>query len=160
MVASHHGSVAAWGERIPGEGRVCLAPSGRGGIQNRSMRGNKAQRYWRGCFCPASCKDCITLRRASPPCSRRDRIARATGGGRRNERGSSMGILVMILVGLVAGWLAGKIVQGTGFGLIGDIVIGIVGAVIAGFLFPRLGFSLGGEIIGAIISATIGAVLL
>jgi uncharacterized membrane protein YeaQ/YmgE (transglycosylase-associated protein family) len=71
-----------------------------------------------------------------------------------------MSILVMILVGLVAGWLAGKIVQGTGFGLIGDIVIGIVGAVIAGFLFPRLGFSLGGDIIGAIISATIGAVLL
>jgi uncharacterized membrane protein YeaQ/YmgE (transglycosylase-associated protein family) len=71
-----------------------------------------------------------------------------------------MSILVMILVGLVAGWLAGKIVQGTGFGLIGDIVIGIVGAMIAGFLFPRLGFSLGGDIIGAIISATIGAVVL
>jgi uncharacterized membrane protein YeaQ/YmgE (transglycosylase-associated protein family) len=71
-----------------------------------------------------------------------------------------MGIFIMILVGLVAGWLAGKIVQGTGFGLIGDIVIGIVGAVIAGFLFPRLGFSLGGDIFGAIISATIGAVVL
>lgn len=71
-----------------------------------------------------------------------------------------MGIFIMILVGLVAGWLAGKIVQGTGFGLIGDIVIGIVGAVIAGFLFPRLGLSLGGDIFGAIISATIGAVVL
>ena len=71
-----------------------------------------------------------------------------------------MSILIMILVGLVAGWLAGKIVQGTGFGIVGDIVIGIVGAVIAGSLFPRLGLSLGGDIIGAIISATIGAVLL
>ena len=71
-----------------------------------------------------------------------------------------MDIVVMILVGLVAGWLAGKIVQGTGFGLVGDIVIGIIGALIAGFLFPTLGFALGGGIIGAIINATIGAVLL
>ena len=60
----------------------------------------------------------------------------------------------------MAGWLAGKIVQGTGFGLIGDIVIGIVGAVIAGWLLPTIGLFIGGDIIGAIINATIGAVLL
>jgi uncharacterized membrane protein YeaQ/YmgE (transglycosylase-associated protein family) len=71
-----------------------------------------------------------------------------------------MSWLILILVGLVAGWLAGKIVQGSGFGLIGDIVIGIVGALIAGWLLPRLGLFIGGDIIGAIINATIGAVLL
>ena len=71
-----------------------------------------------------------------------------------------MGIVIMILVGLVAGWLAGKIVQGTGFGLVGDIVIGVIGALIAGFLFPSLGFALGGGVIGSIINATIGAVVL
>jgi uncharacterized membrane protein YeaQ/YmgE (transglycosylase-associated protein family) len=69
-------------------------------------------------------------------------------------------LVVLILVGLVAGWLAGKIVQGTGYGLIGDIAIGIAGALIAGWLFPMIGFSLGGGIIAAIIHATIGAVLL
>jgi uncharacterized membrane protein YeaQ/YmgE (transglycosylase-associated protein family) len=71
-----------------------------------------------------------------------------------------MGILILILVGLVAGWLAGKIVQGTGFGLVGDIVIGVVGALIAGWLLPRLGLFIGGDIIGAIINATIGAIIL
>ena len=68
--------------------------------------------------------------------------------------------IVLILVGLVAGWLAGKIVQGTGYGLIGDIAIGIAGALIAGWLFPMLVPPLAGGIVGAIISATIGAVLL
>lgn len=69
-------------------------------------------------------------------------------------------LLVILLVGLAAGWLAGQIVQGTGFGLVGDIVIGIVGAFIAAWLFPVLGLRLGGGIIGAIIAATIGAILL
>ena len=69
-------------------------------------------------------------------------------------------LIVLLLVGLVAGWLAGQFVKGGGFGLIGDIVVGIVGALIAGWLFPMLGISLGGGILGAIISATIGAVIL
>jgi uncharacterized membrane protein YeaQ/YmgE (transglycosylase-associated protein family) len=69
-------------------------------------------------------------------------------------------LVVLILVGLVAGWLAGKIVQGTGYGLVGDIAIGIAGALIAGWLFPMIGFGIGGGIIAAIIHATIGAVLL
>jgi uncharacterized membrane protein YeaQ/YmgE (transglycosylase-associated protein family) len=69
-------------------------------------------------------------------------------------------LIVLLLVGLVAGWLAGQFVKGGGFGLIGDIIVGIVGALIAGWLFPRLGISLGGGILGAIISATIGAVIL
>lgn len=69
-------------------------------------------------------------------------------------------ILVILLVGLAAGWLAGQVVQGTGFGIVGDIIIGIVGAFIASWLFPALGLRLGGGIIGAIIAAAIGAILL
>ena len=73
---------------------------------------------------------------------------------------SAESLLVIILVGAVAGWLAGQIVQGTGFGLVGDIIIGIVGAFIASWLFPQLGIHLGAGIVAAIIAATIGAVLL
>lgn len=69
-------------------------------------------------------------------------------------------LLVLILVGAIAGWLAGLIVKGFGFGLIGNIVIGILGALIATWLFPRLGVSLGAGIISAIVSATLGAVVL
>jgi uncharacterized membrane protein YeaQ/YmgE (transglycosylase-associated protein family) len=70
------------------------------------------------------------------------------------------GLLVTLFVGLVAGWLAGKVVRGTGFGLIGDIIVGILGAFIAGWLFPRLGFHLGVGMVSEIISAAIGAILL
>jgi uncharacterized membrane protein YeaQ/YmgE (transglycosylase-associated protein family) len=69
-------------------------------------------------------------------------------------------LLIIVLVGLAAGWLAGQVVQGTGFGLVGDIVIGIVGALIASWLFPTLGLRLGGGIVAAIIAAAIGAILL
>lgn len=69
-------------------------------------------------------------------------------------------LIVFIIIGAVAGWLAGLLVKGYGFGLIGNIVVGIVGAFIAGWLFPALGLSLGGGIIAAIIHATIGAVIL
>ena len=69
-------------------------------------------------------------------------------------------LLVFIIVGAIAGWLAGLIVKGFGFGLIGNIVVGIVGALIAGWLFPRLGFTVGGGILAAIIHSTIGAVIL
>ncbi|ABI77115.1 putative membrane protein [Hyphomonas neptunium ATCC 15444] len=69
-------------------------------------------------------------------------------------------ILIFLLIGAVAGWLAGLIVKGFGFGLVGNIVIGIIGAFIAGFLFPALNVSLGSGIVAAIIHATIGAVIL
>jgi uncharacterized membrane protein YeaQ/YmgE (transglycosylase-associated protein family) len=69
-------------------------------------------------------------------------------------------LIVWLLIGAVAGWLAGLIVKGFGFGLIGNIVIGIIGAFIAGFLFPRLGIVIGSGIVAAIIHATIGAVIL
>ncbi len=68
-------------------------------------------------------------------------------------------LLIMLLIGAVAGWLAGQIVTGYGFGLLGNIVVGIVGAFIAGLLLPRLGLGIDG-ILGSIIFATIGAVIL
>jgi uncharacterized membrane protein YeaQ/YmgE (transglycosylase-associated protein family) len=73
---------------------------------------------------------------------------------------SGESLLVILLVGLVAGWLAGRIVEGGGFGLIGDIAIGIVGALIGSWLMPRLGIHIASGIVSAIIVATIGAVLL
>jgi len=73
---------------------------------------------------------------------------------------SGEGLLVILLIGAIAGWLAGQIVQGTGYGLIGDIVIGVIGAFIASWLFPSLGIHLGVGIVGEIIAATIGAVIL
>ena len=73
---------------------------------------------------------------------------------------SGESILVILFVGLVAGWLAGKIVRGTGFGLIADVCIGIVGALIGSWLLPRLGIHLGVGMVDAIIVATVGAVLL
>jgi uncharacterized membrane protein YeaQ/YmgE (transglycosylase-associated protein family) len=69
-------------------------------------------------------------------------------------------LIVFLIIGAIAGWLAGLLVKGYGFGLIGNIVVGIVGAFIAGWLFPRLGVSLGSGIAAAIIHATIGAVIL
>lgn len=68
-------------------------------------------------------------------------------------------LLVFLLVGAVAGWLAGLLVKGSGFGILGDIVVGIIGALVAGWLFPTLGVSLGSGIVAAILHAAIGAVL-
>ena len=73
---------------------------------------------------------------------------------------SNEGLLVILFVGLVAGWLAGKIVRGTGFGIIGDIVVGIAGALIASFLFPKLGIHIGTGLISEIIYSAIGAIIL
>ena len=70
------------------------------------------------------------------------------------------GLLIILVVGAIAGWLAGQIMRGTGFGLIWNIVIGLVGALIGGWLLPRLGIVIGGGILAAIINATIGAVIL
>ena len=69
-------------------------------------------------------------------------------------------LVIWLLIGAIAGWLAGQIMGGGGFGLVGDIIVGIIGAFIAGELFPRLGFALGGGVVGAIIAAAIGACLL
>ncbi|MBI3699606.1 MAG: GlsB/YeaQ/YmgE family stress response membrane protein [Afipia sp.] len=70
-----------------------------------------------------------------------------------------MGIIAWLIVGAIAGWLAGMVVRGFGFGLLGNIVVGIVGAVVAGWLLPQLGVRLGVGMVGEIINALIGAVL-
>ena len=73
---------------------------------------------------------------------------------------SGEGLLVILLAGLIAGWLAGKIVAGGGFGLIGDIAVGIVGALIGTWLLPHLGIHIGSGFVSTIVVATIGAVVL
>ncbi|MGE5341176.1 MAG: GlsB/YeaQ/YmgE family stress response membrane protein [Candidatus Omnitrophota bacterium] len=70
-----------------------------------------------------------------------------------------MDFIWFILVGLIAGWLAGVLVKGSGFGIIGDIVVGIIGALIGGLIFRSMGMPWGG-FLGAIIVATIGAIIL
>jgi uncharacterized membrane protein YeaQ/YmgE (transglycosylase-associated protein family) len=70
-----------------------------------------------------------------------------------------MGILAAIVIGAIAGWLAGLIVRGAGFGLIGNIVVGIIGALVAGWLLPQLHVELAVGMLGSIIDATIGAVV-
>ena len=69
-------------------------------------------------------------------------------------------LLVFLIIGAIAGWLASLIVRGAGFGLVGDIIVGIVGAFIAGLVLPAVGIAIGGGILGSIIHATIGAVIL
>jgi uncharacterized membrane protein YeaQ/YmgE (transglycosylase-associated protein family) len=71
-----------------------------------------------------------------------------------------MEFIWFILVGLIAGWLAGKLTKGGGFGVVGDIVVGILGALVGGFIFKSLGVSGGGGLLGAICVATVGAVVL
>jgi uncharacterized membrane protein YeaQ/YmgE (transglycosylase-associated protein family) len=69
------------------------------------------------------------------------------------------GLIAAIIIGAIAGWLAGQIVRGAGFGLVGNIIVGIVGALVATWLFPTIGLELGGGIVGSIIAAVIGAVI-
>jgi uncharacterized membrane protein YeaQ/YmgE (transglycosylase-associated protein family) len=73
---------------------------------------------------------------------------------------SNEGLLTVLVVGVVAGWLAGKIVRGGGFGLIGDLVVGVLGALLGDWLLPQLNIHLGVGMVALIINATIGAVVL
>ena len=68
-------------------------------------------------------------------------------------------IIVWLIVGAIAGWLAGLIVKGAGFGLLGNIVIGIIGALVANWLLPQLNVHLAGGTLGQILNGTIGAVI-
>jgi uncharacterized membrane protein YeaQ/YmgE (transglycosylase-associated protein family) len=70
------------------------------------------------------------------------------------------GIIVWLIIGAIAGWLAGTLVKGGGFGLIGDIVVGIVGAFLGGWIAGLLHIDIGGGLISSIITATLGAVIL
>jgi uncharacterized membrane protein YeaQ/YmgE (transglycosylase-associated protein family) len=94
-----------------------------------------------------------------------NRIALRSGSrGANCEQGEDAmaleALIILVIVGAIAGWLAGQIVKGMGFGLIGNIVVGIVGAFIGTWLLGFLGISIGGGIIASIINATIGAVVL
>lgn len=71
-----------------------------------------------------------------------------------------MELLYFLLIGLIAGWVAGLLVKGGGFGIVGDMVMGVLGAFLGGFLFNSLGLSAGGGMLGSIIVATIGAIVL
>jgi uncharacterized membrane protein YeaQ/YmgE (transglycosylase-associated protein family) len=73
---------------------------------------------------------------------------------------SNQSLLVILVVGIVAGWLAGRVMAGGGFGLIGDLIVGLIGAFIGDWLLPRLGIHLGSGIIALILNAFIGAVVL
>jgi uncharacterized membrane protein YeaQ/YmgE (transglycosylase-associated protein family) len=84
---------------------------------------------------------------------------------RRFFRGTAMNLsneslIVILLVGIVAGWLAGQVVRGGGFGLVGDLIVGIIGAFVGDWLLPRLDIHLGVGIVSLIINATIGAIVL
>jgi uncharacterized membrane protein YeaQ/YmgE (transglycosylase-associated protein family) len=68
-------------------------------------------------------------------------------------------LIAFLLIGAIAGWLAGTLMKGGGFGLLGNIAVGVLGAVIGGFLFGLLGISAGG-LLGSIITATVGAAVL
>jgi uncharacterized membrane protein YeaQ/YmgE (transglycosylase-associated protein family) len=70
------------------------------------------------------------------------------------------GLVWWILVGLIAGWLAGKVMKGGGFGVLMDIVIGMVGSIIGGWVFGLLGLYSSGGLIGSVLVAFVGAVIL
>jgi uncharacterized membrane protein YeaQ/YmgE (transglycosylase-associated protein family) len=71
-----------------------------------------------------------------------------------------MGIFAWIVVGLIAGWLAGKVMKGGGYGILVDIILGILGGILGGWIFGLLGIWQGRGMIGSIVVAFIGAVIL
>lgn len=73
---------------------------------------------------------------------------------------SNQSLLVILIVGIVAGWLAGRVVRGAGFGILGDLLVGIIGAFIGNWLLPRVGVHLGTGVVSAFVNAAIGAIVL
>lgn len=71
-----------------------------------------------------------------------------------------MSWLYFIIVGAIAGWLAGKVMRGAGFGLLGNIIIGILGAVVGGWVFAEVGIAIGTGLVNAIATAAIGAIII
>jgi uncharacterized membrane protein YeaQ/YmgE (transglycosylase-associated protein family) len=71
-----------------------------------------------------------------------------------------MGLLWFLIIGAIAGWLAGQFMKGSGFGLLGDIIVGVIGALLGGWLFGQLGLWPGGGLLGSLIVAFVGAVIL
>jgi uncharacterized membrane protein YeaQ/YmgE (transglycosylase-associated protein family) len=75
------------------------------------------------------------------------------------SEGDMEGLIGFLIIGLIAGWLGGKIMRGGGFGLVGNLIVGVIGAFIGGFAFGLLGLTAGG-FIGSLVTATVGAVIL
>jgi len=73
---------------------------------------------------------------------------------------SNESLLIIVAVGLIAGWLAGQVMRGSGFGLVGDLIVGLLGALIGDWLLPQLNIHLGTGIVALIINALIGAIVL
>jgi len=71
-----------------------------------------------------------------------------------------MELVYFLLIGGVAGWLAGKLTKGSGFGLVGNVVIGVLGALLGGYLFRQLGFWSDGSLVGTLLTSLVGAVVL
>lgn len=71
-----------------------------------------------------------------------------------------MGFIAWIVVGLIAGWLAGQVMKGGGYGIVVDIILGILGGIVGGWVFGLLGIWHGSGMIGSIIVAFVGAVIL
>ena len=69
-------------------------------------------------------------------------------------------LVIILVIGAVAGWAAGTLMKGQGFGIVGNVIVGIIGAVVGGYIFGLLGLSVGGGIIGSLITATVGAIAL
>jgi uncharacterized membrane protein YeaQ/YmgE (transglycosylase-associated protein family) len=69
-------------------------------------------------------------------------------------------LIWFLIIGAIAGWLAGLVMKGRGFGLLGDIIVGIIGAFLGGWVFGKLGVSFGGGLVGSLIVAFLGAVIL
>jgi uncharacterized membrane protein YeaQ/YmgE (transglycosylase-associated protein family) len=92
--------------------------------------------------------------------------SRSVGGSKRNfqlygeSRRRDMGFLAWIVVGLIAGWLAGQVMKGGGYGVLVDIILGILGGLLGGWIFGMMGIWPGGGMIGSIIVAFVGAVIL
>jgi uncharacterized membrane protein YeaQ/YmgE (transglycosylase-associated protein family) len=72
---------------------------------------------------------------------------------------SNESLVIVLLVGVIAGWLAGRIMRGAGFGLIGDVIVGIIGALVASLLFPSVGVHVGTGLGAEIITSTLGAII-
>jgi uncharacterized membrane protein YeaQ/YmgE (transglycosylase-associated protein family) len=84
------------------------------------------------------------------------------GNKQFRRKGAAMtvsSLIIFLVIGAIAGWLAGLIMKGGGFGLVGDIVVGVIGSLIGGWLFGLFGIAVGG-LIGSIIAALIGAIIL
>ena len=74
--------------------------------------------------------------------------------------GGVIGIILILLIGAIAGWLAGLIMKGKGMGFFVNAILGIVGAFVGSYVFNLIGFSVGSGLFGVIITATAGAVIL